>query len=232
MDATRQPTLREILFNDSPPPWALRAFHAHLSQHHCEETLQFNRDAENYAVFYNQLVGESPTQRDRRVISSWQKLVRLYIAPCGPRQINISNRERDHILNLPCGPPPHPSELDESRKVIYGLMNDSLLDPFFDLVNPMQRESQLGQQSPLPPDVHTQPSISRDAPQVASCRHAMTFEGRLDESRVDDGRTDGSNKERHRSESNQHTPSRCLRHIIALCKKYWERIRKRAMLCL
>ncbi|PTB40432.1 hypothetical protein M441DRAFT_105921, partial [Trichoderma asperellum CBS 433.97] len=125
------PTLREILLNTSPPPWALRAFNAHLSQHHCEETLQFNRDAENYAVFYNQLVGESPTQRDRRVISSWQKLIRLYIAPCGPRQVNISHSERDHLLNLPCGPhPPNPSELDESRKVICDLMNDSLLDPF------------------------------------------------------------------------------------------------------
>lgn len=219
----RRPTLREILLNISPPPWTLLAFNTYLFQCHCEETLQFNQDAENYAVFYNQLVGESPTQRDKRVTSLWQKLIRLYIVPCGPRQINISHRERGHLINLPYEPqPPHPSELDESLNGVYNLMNQSLLGPFLDSVSPMQHE--FGQHTSSPLHTHGQPSITQDAPQAVSYGHT-----RVEDGRVDDGRMDYSNKQVHRSKSTQHTPSRWFRHIIAVYKKYWERIRNRAM---
>lgn len=221
----RRPTLREILLNISPPPWNLRAFNTHLFQRHCEETLQFNQDAENYAVFYDQFAGESCTQRDKRVVSLWQKLIRLYIAPCGLREINISHHEREHLLSLPCEPqPPHPSELDDCREGIYNLMNESLLGPFLDSVSPTQQESEYGQHASSPLDVHAQPSITQDAPQVFSYRHAMTSEGRVKDGWMDDG-----NKEEHRSKSTQYTPLRWFRYIIAIYKKYWEKIRNRAM---
>ncbi|KAL7908523.1 RGS domain-containing protein [Trichoderma velutinum] len=226
----RRPTLREILLNVSPPPWTLRTFNTHLFQRHCEESLQFNQDAENYTVFYDQLVGESRTQRDRRVISLWKKLMQLYIAPCGPRQINISHREREHLLKLPCEPqPPHPSELDESRKDIYNLMNDSLLGPFLDLVSPMQHKSEHGQHTSSTLDVYAQTSITRDAPQVTSYRQTTTSECQVEDGRVEEGRMNDGNKELHRSKSTQHTPSRWFRYVIAVYKKYWERIRNRAM---
>ncbi|KAL7939942.1 hypothetical protein V8C42DRAFT_339070 [Trichoderma barbatum] len=124
-------------------------------------------------------------------------------------------------MNLTCEPqPPHPSELDESRNGIYNLMNDSLLGPFLDLVSPMRHESELGQHTSSPLDVHAQPSITQGAPQVVYYRHTMASEGR-----VDNGRMDDRDKELHRSKSTQHTPSRWFRHITAVCKKYWEGIR-------
>ncbi|KAH6871977.1 regulator of G-protein signaling [Thelonectria olida] len=161
----RHPTLSEILLDVSSPPWTLRGCMAHLSQHRCMETLEFTLDAENYTSFYNQVVAESPMSRDGtdRVNSSWQMLIRIYIAPCGPRQVNISGRERDRLLNLPCGPhPPHPSELDKSRRIIYDLMNDSLLVPFLESVSPIQHENPLEEQI-RSPNARPQLSVGWDA---------------------------------------------------------------------
>lgn len=209
MDTTgpRHPTLSEILLDVSPSPWTLRAFMAHLFQHHCEETLEFTLDAENYASVYYQLATESPMQRDRadRIISSWQKLIRIYIAPGGPRQINISSRERDHLLNLPCGPPPpHPSELDESRRIIYNLMNDSILSPFLESVSPMQRESPLEERIPSP-DNRLQPSVGWDATQSVSGNSPL-------------------------SDSTLHTSPGGLHHAVAAYERYWEKVRRYATL--
>ncbi|KAH7248252.1 regulator of G-protein signaling [Fusarium solani] len=218
----RHPTLSEILLDISPSPWTLRAFMAHLSQHHCEETLEFTWDAENYDFVFNQLAAESPMQRDRtdRVISSWQKLIQIYIAPGGPRQVNISSRERDHLLNLPCGPPPpHPSELDESRRIIYNLMNDSILVPFLKLVSPMQHESPLEERIPSP-DIHPQPSVGWDAAQSVSSRNARESEGSVD----------NGNKNSPLSNSALHISPGGFHHVIAACKRYWERVRRYATL--
>lgn len=61
--------------------------------------------------------------------------MQVYIIPCAPREVNIPARVRDHLLNSPCGPaPPHPSQLDEACRIIYELMNDSLLVPFLESV--------------------------------------------------------------------------------------------------
>ncbi|KAI5455835.1 RGS domain-containing protein [Mariannaea sp. PMI_226] len=209
MDTTgpRHPTLGEILLDVSPSPWTLRAFTVHLSQHHCEETLEFTLDAEKYASVYNRLATESPMQRDRadRIISSWQKLIRIYIAPDGPRQINISSRERDHLLNLPCGPSlPHPSELDESRRIIYNLMNDSILAPFLESISPMQHESPLEERIPSP-DNHPQPSVGWDATQSVSRNLPL-------------------------SDSTLHTSPGGFHLAIAAYERYWERVRRYATL--
>ncbi|KAH7137638.1 regulator of G-protein signaling [Dactylonectria macrodidyma] len=209
MDTTgpRHPTLSEILLDISPSPWTLRAFMAHLSQHHCEETLEFTLDTEDYASVYNQLATESPMQRDRadRIISSWQKLIRIYITPGGPRQINISSRERDHLLNLPCGPPPpHPSELDESRRIIYNLMNDSILSPFLESVSPMQHESPLEERIPSP-DNRLQPSVRWDVTQSVSRNSPL-------------------------SDSTLHTSPGGFHHAVAAYERYWEKVRRYATL--
>ncbi|KAM5353299.1 hypothetical protein ACJZ2D_016801 [Fusarium nematophilum] len=224
MDTTdpRHPTLSEILLDVSPSPWTFRAFMAHLSQHHCEETLEFTLDAENYAFVYNQLPAGSPMQRDRtdRVISSWQKLIRIYIAPGGPREVNISSRERDHLLNLPCGPPPpHPSELDESRRIIYNLMNDSILVPFLESVSPMQHESPLEERIPSP-DIHPQPSVGWNAAQSVSSRDAMEPEGS-----VDDG-----NRNSPLSDSTPPVSPGGFHHVVAAYERSWERVRRYATL--
>lgn len=139
--ATRPPTLSEILLDVSPPPWTLSAFMAYLSQNHCMETLEFTLDSQRYAAFYDQLSVEDPPSQDSkaRVCGWWDKLMQVYIVPCAPREVNIPARVRDRLLNLPSGPcPPHPSELEEAGRIIYELMNDSLLVPFLQSVAPLQ----------------------------------------------------------------------------------------------
>lgn len=142
--ASCPPTLTDILLDVSPPPWTLSAFMAYLSQNHCMETLEFTLDSQRYAAFHNQLsFEESASQRSSaaaRVCEWWDKLMQVYIVPCAPREVNLPAQVRDRLLNLPSGPyPPHPDELDEAGRIIYELMNDSLLVPFLQSVAPLQQ---------------------------------------------------------------------------------------------
>ncbi|KAF4335045.1 regulator of G signaling [Fusarium beomiforme] len=139
---SRPPSLTEILIDVAPPPWTLSAFMAYLSQNHCMESLEFTLDSQRYAAFYNEMITNNPnrTQEDNdRVCVLWEKLMQVYIIPCAPREVNLPARIRDQLLGLPCGPtPPHPAQLDEAGRILYELMNDSLLLPFLQSVAPMQ----------------------------------------------------------------------------------------------
>lgn len=130
------PTLTEILSDVASSPFTLSAFTSHLSQHRCEESLLFTQDAASYASFYNSyFTRDSSPEVHRRVQLSWDGLMQTYVVPCGPREINLSASQRDYLLALSsASQPPHPSVLDESRRNIYDLMNDSLLGPFFESV--------------------------------------------------------------------------------------------------
>lgn len=144
---SRPPTLSEILLDVASPPWTLSAFMAYLSQNHCMESLEFTLDAQRYSAFYNELIVEAPCRtrdNDDRVCSLWEKLIQVYIIPCAPREVNIPAHVRDHLLALPCGPsPPHFSQLDQAGRIIYELMNDSLLVPFLESVSPMHLDGHL-----------------------------------------------------------------------------------------
>ncbi|KAF4452887.1 regulator of G- signaling [Fusarium albosuccineum] len=139
---SRPPSLTEILLDVASPPWTLSAFMAYLSQNHCMESLEFTLDSQRYAAFYNEMITDTSnrTQESQdRVCVLWEKLMQVYIIPCAPREVNIPARIRDQLLNLPCGPtPPHPAQLDEAGRILYELMNDSLLVPFLQSVTPMQ----------------------------------------------------------------------------------------------
>lgn len=128
------PSLREILTNTALPPYTLGAFMAFLSQNHCLETLEFTMDAERYRTAYSTLLTEQTVgfgECNEHVCCLWQKLMHAYIFPCGPREVNLPAHVRDRLLSLPPAPvPPHPSELDEAARIIYELMNDSVLGPF------------------------------------------------------------------------------------------------------
>jgi hypothetical protein len=135
------PTLDEILQDVSSPPWTLTAFMAYLSQNHCMETLEFTLDAQRYAAFYHQHLTQyaASATASEGVCASWDKLMQVYIVPCAPREVNIPARVRDRLLSLDSRPnPPHPSELEEAGRIIYELMNDSLLVPFIESVTPLQ----------------------------------------------------------------------------------------------
>ena len=134
------PSLQDILSNTAPPPWSLAAFMAFLSQNHCLETLEFTMDAERYRAAHSEIMtGDPAKMRDGNdhVCTLWQKLMNAYILPCGPRELNIPSPVRDRLLGLPAtSTPPDPSELDDAVRIVYELMNDSVLVPFLQAVAP------------------------------------------------------------------------------------------------
>lgn len=107
------------------------------------ETLEFTLDLQRYAQFYEEF--KSPEnagpESDARILALWDRLVQVYIIPCAPREINIPSRVRDRLLGTSRSQPPHPSELNEAGRIIYELMNDSLLVPFLESVSPAAIES-------------------------------------------------------------------------------------------
>lgn len=156
MASHQPPTLTEILLDASPPPWSLTAFMAYLSQNHCMETLEFTLDSQRYASYYQERAAEAVPSADTtaRLCALWEKLMQVYIVPCAPREVNIPARVRDHLLSVCYGPePPHPSELDEAGRIIYELMNDSLLVPFLESVAPLHIEH--GDEQVRSPRSHT-----------------------------------------------------------------------------
>lgn len=138
----RRPTLQEVLANTAPPPWTLSAFMAYLSQNHCLETLEFTMDADRYRAHYNSMNESgpnlSPAQANEEadfVRMLWQKLLDAYITPNGPREVNLPSAVRDRLLSLPYTTTvPDPAELDPAVKIIYDLMDDSVLVPFLNSV--------------------------------------------------------------------------------------------------
>ncbi|KAK4100973.1 regulator of G protein signaling superfamily [Parathielavia hyrcaniae] len=128
------PLLRDILTDLAPPPYTLGAFTAFLSQNHCMETLEFTMDADRYRSVYSNFLGEQALgygDGADYVCSHWQKMMNAYIVPYGHREVNLPAHVRDRLLSLPATPvPPHPTELDEAVRIVYELMNDSVLGPF------------------------------------------------------------------------------------------------------
>lgn len=138
---TRPPTLHEILSDAAPAPWTRAAFTAFLSQNHCLETLEFTMDAAHYASAYAEIMpGNTDNPRDGNdyLCSLWQKIINAYIIPSTetPRELNLPSSVRDRLLGLGArGIAPHPSELDEAVRIVYELMNDSVLGHFLDSVS-------------------------------------------------------------------------------------------------
>ncbi|CAK7197760.1 hypothetical protein SEUCBS139899_000408 [Sporothrix eucalyptigena] len=142
--ANNRPTLQDILSNSAPPPWTLGAFMAYLSQNHCLETLEFTMEAERYETTFSQVQldegQDDATQWSQDAqdyaFAIWRRLIGTYITPLGPREVNLPGPVRDRLLALDKSPaPPAPSELNEAVKIVYELMNDSVLLSFIDSVN-------------------------------------------------------------------------------------------------
>ncbi|KFY61420.1 hypothetical protein V496_05008 [Pseudogymnoascus sp. VKM F-4515 (FW-2607)] len=139
----RRPTLREVLANSAPPPWTLSAFMAYLSQNHCLETLEFTMDASRYRKHYETLRENSAgllitpsTEGCEYVRMLWQKLLDAYITPNGPREVNLPSDVRDRLVSAPNHfTPPHPSQLDTAVRIVYDLMEESVLVPFLNSVS-------------------------------------------------------------------------------------------------
>jgi len=133
----KQPTLADVLSNTAPPPYTLSAFMAYLSQNHCLETLEFTMDANRYRKHYNSIAcpkdrQSAPSSKDCAFVRKlWQKLLDAYIAPDGPREVNLPCSIRDQILSVPNHrTPPPPEALDPAVDIIHELMQESVLVPF------------------------------------------------------------------------------------------------------
>ena len=147
----RRPTLQEVLANTAPTPWTLSAFTAYLSQNHCLETLEFTMDAQRYKMHYDTLMDAhsqlSSSRADEEadyVRMLWQKLLDAYIIPNGPREVNLPGSVRDRLLSLPYKTTvPDPAELDPAAKIIFELMDESVLVPFLNTVAPIRAPESL-----------------------------------------------------------------------------------------
>ncbi|KOS19533.1 hypothetical protein ESCO_001067 [Escovopsis weberi] len=178
--ASRPPSLTEILLDVAPPPWNRTAFMAYLSHNHCMESLEFTLESQRYAAFYDQHASDDTPD----VCALWQRLIEVYIAPCATREVNIPARVRDYLISIPCGPtPPHPSELAEAARILFELMNDSLLLPFLQSVGPMHPDSATtttttSDSTLRPPPLRTPRYSSR----CGTANHNVDFEGLTDDS--------------------------------------------------
>lgn len=164
---THPPTLQEILSNTAPPPWTQAAFMAFLSQNHCLETLEFTMEAERYTSAYSELLSGQSTNfidHNYQLCSLWQRLMDVYLVPAAPREVNLPAPVRDRLLSLPAqGTPPHPAELDEAVRIVYELMNDSVLGPFLDSFAVPQYEEPAMEETFQGRQGRTKLRISRDS---------------------------------------------------------------------
>lgn len=142
----RRPTLTEVLSNTAPPPWTLSAFMAYLSQNHCLETLEFTMDATRYRKHFDKMAAQmagmpmSPENEECEYVRMlWQRLLDAYIVPNGPREVNLPSDVRDTLLSLPNAvAPPSPETLDSAVKIVFELMDESVLVPFLNELSSMR----------------------------------------------------------------------------------------------
>ena len=139
-----RPTLGDVLSNSAPHPWTLSAFTAYLSQNHCLENLEFTMDAERYRERYDEMLAQMSSPSNYEEIKYlrmlWQRMIDAYIIPEGAREINIPFRVRETLLSLPNHPsPPEPDVLETAVKIVYDLMEDSVLVSFLNEVPSLSR---------------------------------------------------------------------------------------------
>lgn len=118
---------------------------AYLSQNHCLETLEFTMDANRYRKHFNNLTAQGAghmvpdTESCKYVRMLWSRLLEAYIAPNGPREVNLPGAVRETLLNFPNHrTPPPPETLDHAVKIVYELMEMSVLLPFLNSVSGCQ----------------------------------------------------------------------------------------------
>lgn len=92
---------------------------------------------ENLAQAHNQLSPSRANEEADYIRMLWQKLLDAYIIPNGPREVNLPSAVRDRLLSLDCRTAiPDPAELDPAAKIIFELMDESVLVPFLNSVAP------------------------------------------------------------------------------------------------
>lgn len=132
-----RPKLEEILEDEAPFPYTLSAFLEFLCRNHCLESLEFILEAERYRKIYSrrQDFRESATgsARNRDMMRVWEHIMTTYVARSAPHEINIPCEDRAEMLEFAnARRPPPPDVLEAPIHSVHGLINDSILIPFFD----------------------------------------------------------------------------------------------------
>lgn len=151
----QRPSLPDVLSNSAPPPWTLSAFTAYLSQKQCLENLEFTMDADRYRERFDLLASEmagmpmTPDSEECDYLRMlWQRLLDAYIMPDGAREINIPSDIRHTLLSLPNHTsPPRPEALEAAVKIIYDLMEESVLVSFLNEIPSVRGPQSINDQS-------------------------------------------------------------------------------------
>jgi len=134
----KRPTLAEILADTAPAPWTLSAFTAYAAQNLCQENIDFTVDAKQYEKLWQEVLEQSPDSvespdsvQKEKLKQAWKRIMRVYMTPNGPREINLPGDVRSALLSIPeSSLPPSPVSLKLALKKIYDLMEESIFFPF------------------------------------------------------------------------------------------------------
>jgi hypothetical protein len=135
-------------------------------------------DADRYRSHYNSMMESgshiSPSRANEEadfVRMLWQKLLDAYITPNGPREVNLPSAVRDRLLSLPYTTTvPDPAELDPAAKIIYELMDESVLVPFLNSVVSARAPESLSLWGSDDPMTDSQMAASLDARSLSPSR--------------------------------------------------------------
>ncbi|KAJ5201448.1 uncharacterized protein N7498_006111 [Penicillium cinerascens] len=129
-------TLENILSNHSPTPYTFNAFLDFLIHNHCVETLDFISEANAYPTIYN-TYWSSPEHsvivRDPTLVGTqWEDLMKTYIMPGSPSEINLPAYIREELLAIldVTVSPPSPEQLDSAINHAYEILIEDALIPF------------------------------------------------------------------------------------------------------
>lgn len=184
----KRPTLSQILANQTPEPWTLKAFTAYAERNLCLENIEFIQDADRYKATYKKVLGgddrssssslTSLTDRPlfRRTNSAnteklkemWTRMILLYIAPSSPKELNIPGDIRAGLIpHNKNAIPPSPKLLEAAVKKVTELIDDSILFPFLNEVQPPTNNVHKGSQASLD-ESYPERSMSRHGSATSS----------------------------------------------------------------
>lgn len=126
--------LQDILSGKAPRPYSANAFVDFVSQKHCSESLDFIVKVQDYhnlftclQTFFNKRL----TQEAIVVTEEWDYLIKTFISPGSPCELNLPSSIRNELLSHDSNPtPPRPDYLDSAVRHTAETLTDNILIPF------------------------------------------------------------------------------------------------------
>ncbi|KAJ5145899.1 uncharacterized protein N7515_000463 [Penicillium bovifimosum] len=126
--------LKDILSDKAPKPYTAGAFFDFAAAKHCTESIDFIVKAQNYHDLYPSLqsfMHEKVTQEAASVGEEWGYLMRTFISPGSPCELNLPSSIRNELLSHdPMLIPPPPVDLEPAVQHTSETLIDNVLIPF------------------------------------------------------------------------------------------------------